>query len=257
MADALRASIIASKPDHIAFTGDIMNLAGRSEFPQALQWLKDFADPLKLSFTPGNHDAYVPVPWQDGLELLSPWMKGDRRDTQPGSGPAFPYVRLRRNVALIGLNSGIPQPIRKAGGTLGAQQLRDLGHHLDQLAQQGFYRVVMIHHPPLPGLAPDRRALADAEPLRDILQNNGCELVLHGHNHITMMNWLETKTGACPVIGVPSASITGHKRYDEAAWNLYRIRRHEGRWQTEMTVNRWNADASKVEAQTPALLLPP
>jgi 3',5'-cyclic AMP phosphodiesterase CpdA len=256
VADAIQASIIASAPDHVALTGDLVNVAAWNEFPEAANWVARFGNPDALTFVPGNHDAYVPVPWARGLANLEPWMKPDRYETT-GDNSLFPFVRLRRTVALIGLNSGLPQKYHLAAGTVGAQQLRDLGHVLSLLGQQGFYRVVLIHHPPLPGLAVARKALTDAAALKAVLAESGCELVLHGHNHRGMLNWLDTKNGMCPVIGAPSASINGDDKHETAGWNQYRIKRHQGQWQTEMTPHRWDRKTQAVEQQSTVMLLPP
>ncbi len=251
IADAARASIIAEAPDHIALTGDLINIASRAEFEQGTKWLQEFANPERLSFVPGNHDTYVEVPFAEGLQHFAPWMKGDRFRADE---PVFPYLRLRRNVALIGVNSGCAQSYRKAGGTVGQQQLQTLSHHLETLGQQGFYRVVMIHHPPLPNLAVPRKALNDAAALQDVLKSQGAELVLHGHNHATMLNWLDTTSGPCPCIGVPSASMKGDGKHEASAWNLYRIRRHQGRWKTDMTTHSWNAASKSFDAGTTIVL---
>lgn len=249
--DAARTSILAEAPDHIALTGDLVNIAARAEFAQGAKWLQEFASPERLSFVPGNHDTYVDVPHETGLRHFVPWMQSDR----PKLGePLFPYLRLRRNVALIGINSGCPQSLTMAGGTLGTQQLQDLSHQLETLGQQGFYRVVMIHHPPLPNLAVQRKALTDAPALQEILQQQGAELVLHGHNHENMLNWLDTKSGPCPVIGVPSASMKGDAKHEAAAWNIYRIRRHQSRWLTEMTTHTWNPPEQKFVSASPVVL---
>ena len=242
---------MASKPDHTAFTGDLVNIAAWQEFPPAADWLKTLGSPDQLSFVPGNHDAYVEVPFDKGLGHFAPWMQSDK----PVEG-LFPSVKLRRNIAILGVNSGCPQPYSKAAGRLGPAQLRDLSHHLEALGHQGFFRVLMIHHPPLPGLALSRKALTDANELAEVLQAKGCELVLHGHNHKTMLNWLETTSGKCPVIGVPSASMKGDDNHEAAAWNRCDIKRIQNRWQVEMTVHTWNGATSKVEAHKPAMLSP-
>jgi 3',5'-cyclic AMP phosphodiesterase CpdA len=256
VADAIQASIIATNPDHIALTGDMVNIAAWSEFPTAAEWISRFGSPDRLSFVPGNHDTYVPVTWSKGLGQFAPWMNADRVDTMAGT-PPFPFVRLRRTTALIGLNTGQPQSYRLAAGTLGLQQLRDLRTILGQLGQQGFYRVVMLHHPPLPGLAVKRKALTDAAALKSVLADEGCELVLHGHNHVSMLNWLDTKSGPTPIIGVASASSMGNATHEAAAWNRFHIRRLQGRWLTDMTVHRWNRENGTVEARPTVTLSPP
>jgi 3',5'-cyclic AMP phosphodiesterase CpdA len=249
VAAAIRSSMLAARPDHICFTGDAVNIGAWPEFPRAATWLSSLGAPDRLSVVPGNHDCYVTVPEEHGLSWFAPWMGG-------GSNLAFPYTHLRRNVAVIGLNSGLPQSLFKAAGRVGAEQRRDLGHHLQRLSSQGFCRVVMIHHPPLPGLAKARKALDDAQDLRAVLQENGCELVLHGHNHHFMHNTLETKSGIAHVIGAPSASMAPRGHHEAAGWNEFRIKRARGTWQIELVRHTWQPDAGSVEATKPALLSP-
>ncbi|MGH6854472.1 MAG: metallophosphoesterase family protein, partial [Aestuariivirga sp.] len=236
--------IKAAAPDHIAFTGDMVNVAAWAEFPLAARWIENLGSPENLSFVPGNHDCYVDCPWEQGLGHFAPWMTGDlqvkeaRTDAQIAT--PFPFVRLRQNVALIALASGRPQPLRRAGGKLGAAQLSSLSVLLRDLRQRGYARVVLIHHPPLPGLAPSRKALRDAGALRRVLVEEGAELVLHGHNHRHMLNPLATSYGACHVVGIPSASMRAGGRDHPAAWYFYRILRQEGRWLTAVTVRAFD-----------------
>ena len=149
-------------PDHICFTGDLVNIAAKAEFRRGLQWLKTVGTPENLTMVPGNHDAYVHVAHETGLGLLNPYMEGDGAS----SDHIFPFVRLRRNVAIIGVSSALPQSLNRAGGTLGKEQRNALATRLADLGARGFYRLVMIHHPPLPGLTPARRALTDASELQ-------------------------------------------------------------------------------------------
>jgi 3',5'-cyclic AMP phosphodiesterase CpdA len=254
IAAATVASIDAAGANHIAFTGDLLNISAFEEFSRGREWLEKLGSPDDVSFVPGNHDAYVKVPYEEGLTRFAPWMMADG---MKDGALQFPFVRLRRNVALIGLTTALPQALHKAGGTLGENQLRNLPAVLESLQSQGFYRVVMIHHPPLPGLAPPRKALTDAEELQAILKDKGCELVLHGHNHRTMENWFETRSGPAVAIGVASASGAPHGHYEAAGWNLFRIRRQHGRWQAEITRHHWNAASGKFVGTKPALLSPP
>jgi 3',5'-cyclic AMP phosphodiesterase CpdA len=256
IANAVRDSILDSKVDHIALTGDLVNIATWNEFPAAAEWVSTFGPPERLSFVPGNHDTYVSVPWDKGLKHLTPWMKPDRHETD-GEITQFPYVRMRRTAALIGLNSGRPQNFFSAAGTVGEQQLRDLKHILAMLGQQGFFRIVMIHHPPLPGLAKPRKALTDATALKQVLVEEGCELVLHGHNHRFMLNWLETKAGQAPIVGAPSASLQGDNIHEPAGWNNFHIQRKQGRWQTDLTVHRWSQASARIERGETITLSPP
>ncbi len=232
VADALRVDILNSKPDHIAFTGDGVNIASPKEFPLLLKWIEHFGAADFLSYIPGNHDTYVKTAYEKSLGLIEPYMRGDMRGEQQ-----FPYVRLRRNVALIGLNSAIPRGFHSAEGRLGNAQREALRARLVELKNKGFYRLVMIHHPPAIGIATRYRSLIDAPELMAVLAEAGAELVIHGHNHRREMNWLETGASRIPLIGVPSASMASP--HHPAEWNLYSITRNGGRWQTQVSMRSW------------------
>lgn len=251
IANAIADDIVKAGVDHVALTGDIVNIAAGDEFPVAAAWMAGLGPPGRVSFVPGNHDTYVLLGWERGLSHLGPYMTGDMKvasvHVTPQVAASFPYVRLRKNIALIGLCSGLPQPLHRAAGLLGAVQLQSLRYLLRDLRERGFARIVMIHHPPLPGLAPARKALKDAGQLKDILTAEGAELVLHGHNHAHMENALQSRFGMVHALGVPSASMALPGDYDFATWNRYDIDRHGGRWVTAVTVRTWNPAKRLVE----------
>lgn len=233
-ANLLRDDVLAACVNHMCFTGDLVNIAAKAEFARGAAWLAQFGAPADVSMVPGNHDAYVPALLETGLGLFRNNMQGDVASSEN----QFPFVRLRRNVAIIGLNSGVPQSLRKAGGMLGDFQLNSLAARLADLGSRGFYRAVMIHHPPLPGLAKPRKSLSDAAALQRVLEEHGAELVLHGHNHRCMVNQLKTKSGTAHIIGVPSASMADAPGHESAQWHAYTISRAKGQWQTRMSIRR-------------------
>ena len=251
IAGAIASDIVNAAPDHVALTGDIVNIAAHGEFPAAAAWLKNLGAPDQVSFVPGNHDTYVRFGWDKGLGHLADYMAGDMKVTSAYMthqvATPFPFVRLRKNIALIGLCSGLPQPLSRAAGRLGEVQRQALAPLLRELRERGFARIVMIHHPPLPGLAVPRKALKDAGELKDILVAEGAELVLHGHNHLHMANTLASRFGTVHVLGVPSASLGTKGHYDLAAWNRYDIVRQGGRWTIQVTVRAWDPDSRHVQ----------
>lgn len=251
IADAMAADIVAHRPDHIALTGDLINLALLDEFVSAAQWLKSFGSPKWITFVPGNHDIYVDVPWEKGAGLWADYMIGDMRMQgirgTAGIAAPFPFVRQRKNVALVGLSSAAPQSLRKAGGRLGTPQIEALASILSELRTRGYFRVVLIHHPPLPGQTSPRKCLADAKELKAVLEAEGAELVLHGHNHRPTRVDLATRHGACHILGASSGSARATKKFPAAAWLLFAIQRLEGAWQTSMTVRAWNEEARQFE----------
>ena len=244
IAMAMVADIRTRSPDHVALTGDLINIALKQEFVEAAQWLKAFGPADWITLVPGNHDAYRPFPWAQGAGLWSDYMTSDIKlaaTPDPADPDAlFPFVRQRRNIALIGLSTAVPQSLFRAGGRLGEGQLARLPPLLQDLRERGFYRVILIHHPPVPGLTPRRRALDDDTQLKRILEEHGADLVLYGHNHRHGRSSLQTRFGATPIMGAPSATSPGHGAHDAAAWYFYKIRRQDGIWQTNVTVHRWN-----------------
>lgn len=184
IANGIRSDVVAAKPDHTAVTGDLVNIAAVAEFAPAARWLSGFGQPQNVSFVPGNHDCYVPVPYSSGLAHFEAFAEGDMKLQQPllhpGGTMTYPYVRLRRNVALIGLTSGLPQAMHRASGNLGPEQLSQLAKLLPELRKKGYCRVVMIYHPPMGILANARRGLRDVAELEIILREHGAELACMG-----------------------------------------------------------------------------
>ena len=75
---------------------------------------------------------------------------------------------------------------------------------------------------------------------------HGAELLLHGHDHLAMTNWLGGPDGAgVPAIGVPSASAKPGMDHDPAGYNLYRIEGSPGAWRCE-AVSRGMRDDGKI-----------
>src|SRR5438105_1126903 len=246
---AMTADIRAAGPDHVALTGDLVNIALPAEFIVAAKWLKDFGPPGWITVVPGNHDAYVNFPWANGAGLWADYMTGDMNvpgARQKGNIAAvFPFVRQRKNIALIGVSSAVPQAYHRAGGRLGSLQLTHLAEILRDLRERGYYRVVLIHHPPIPGLTPKRRELEDAAGLKAVLEGEGAELVLHGHNHHHSRVTLASRHGPVHILGLPSASTPVKRSDDPAAWSLYRIHRQNGGWQATATVRSWDNEAKR------------
>jgi 3',5'-cyclic AMP phosphodiesterase CpdA len=230
IADAITADVIAGAPDHVAVTGDLVNIALADEFAPARAWLDRLGPPDRVSFVPGNHDIYVRATVLDADCHWGAYMLGD----SAAASHRFPFVRRRGPVALIGLSSALPTAPFMASGRLGAAQIERLAALLPELADS--FRVVLIHHPPL-GRRPWNKRLTDAAALLRVLQQHGAELVLHGHDHREMLNWATGPTGPIPVVGVPSASAAaGSHEDDPAAWHLYAIDGEPGSWRCEMTV---------------------
>ena len=232
--DALVADMKAQAPDHIAVTGDLVNLALEAEFAPALAWLESVGPPDRVTAIPGNHDAYVSATRHRFGETFLHYIAADT----PGAA-AFPAVRRRGPLALISLSTAVPTLPLMATGTLGRDQLAALAEVLEQLAAEDVFRVLLVHHP-LKSSARAKR-MTDAPELLALLKRHGVELVLHGHDHIHSTMWFEGPNGNIPALGVPSASALAHGRYPAAAYNLLTIEKDNAGWRCEQTVRSLGA----------------
>ena len=229
MLDVLVADMQAQAPDHIALTGDLVNLALAAEFPRARRWIEVVGKPDDVSLVPGNHDAYVPGASEKFSETFGDYMRSDG-----AAVPSFPYLRIREPIALIGVSSSVPTAPFMATGWLGDAQLEALDRLLASLADTHLFRVLMIHHPLRS--AKWMKRLTDSDALQALLKRHGVELILQGHDHIHSTMWFEGPQRRIPAIGVPSASSLAHGHKPAAAYNLFAIARDGERWRCEQTV---------------------
>ena len=234
--DALVADMQAQRPDHIAVTGDLVNLALEAEFTPAQAWLESIGTPRDVTVVPGNHDAYVRATRHYFAGAFENYLRGDAE----ADGTPFPFVRRRGPLALIGVSSAVPTPPLMATGRLGRAQLDALDQRLAQLSGDEAFRVLLVHHP----LHSDSRIkrLTDSLALQAVLKRRGVELVLHGHDHIHSTMWVEGVDKQIPAIGVPSASAIAHRHYPGAAYNLFSISGDGGKWRCVQTVRGVDAD---------------
>src|SRR6266478_2249716 len=168
-------------PDHIAVTGDLVNLSLEDEFPPARTFIESLGRAANVTLVPGNHDAYVRSAVSYTQAHWGDFMRGDANGALHEY--TFPFVRRRGPLALIGLSSALPTAPFMATGRLGAEQIAKLAAVLDGCGRDGLFRVVLIHHPPLS--TPRRRfkRLLDGADFRAALARHGAELVIHGHDH--------------------------------------------------------------------------
>jgi 3',5'-cyclic AMP phosphodiesterase CpdA len=246
--DVLAATIHDLKTcaaDHIAVTGDLVNLSLSDEYNRARGWLETLGAPHDVTLVPGNHDVYVRSVIDAPATYWGDYMRGDDGVVH------FPYLRRRGNVALIALSTAVPTAPFLATGRLGKTQLARLIEILEQT--QKLFRIVLIHHPPVTPPHRHLRRLTDAADLHGVLAEKGAELLLHGHDHCRSVIWLDGPRGKFPAVGVPSASArSAHGDENAAGYNLYRIDGETGRWRCEMIGRERDAVGTirEVERQT-------
>lgn len=165
--------VVHLAPDQILVSGDLTQTGTVEEIDAALGWIQRLGSPEQVLVVPGNHDVYaaesmarVQSRWGDYLHLAN---------------AEYPLVRDFAGVRIVGLCSARPTPPFSATGRLGEDQCERLDALLAEAADA--LQVVLLHHPPVPGLVTPRKRLQDADVLADILSRRGVELVLHGHQH--------------------------------------------------------------------------
>jgi 3',5'-cyclic AMP phosphodiesterase CpdA len=283
----------AQTPDHIAVTGDLVNISLAGEYPPARLWLETLGLPGDVSLVPGNHDAYVRAAARAPVQHWGDFMRGDRHPeeraqraskgdggyagassfeasppyppSQAGEGKEegvpqdhgirFPFLRCRGSLALIGLSSAVPTLPHLATGRLGAAQLARLAQLLDECARAALFRVVLIHHPPMSKRSRYLKRLVDGASLREVLARHGAELVLHGHDHVHSLAHLAGPQRPIPVVGVPSASQAPSGGPKQASYNLYRIGGTSGAWKCEAISRGLSTDGETIAEIKRTILL--
>ena len=250
--DALLSDLRRTRPEHIVITGDLTHIGLPDEFRQARLWLDRLGAADRVTVVPGNHDAYVRTPWCSTFSLWQPYMQSDPEVgvfPETGEQQLFPSLRIRNGVALIGLSSASASAPFLATGSLGSLQRKRLAHLLEQTAEQGLFRIVLLHHPPRVEDEKWRKRLTDGKALCAILERVGAELVLHGHSHRTVEAGIPHGQGTIPVVGIPSASAIGHQPGRRAQYYLYRVRREGDHWSVRVSVRGYQPEQDSFELQ--------
>jgi 3',5'-cyclic AMP phosphodiesterase CpdA len=235
--DALSSDLQNRAPDHTVITGDLTHISLPQEFLEAREWLRSLGTAERITVVPGNHDCYVRMPWDQSLGLWSEFMRAD--SAEAGTGSLFPLVRIRGPVAFIGLSSAEPSPPLFATGRLGDEQLDRLDQALAALEHSGLLRVLMLHHPPVPGTERWRKRLVDAPELCSLLEKRPVDMVLHGHRHRPGHTLIKMTGRQIPVFGIPSASAAGLHCKHASEYNEYDVVRTERGWRVDVRARSW------------------
>jgi 3',5'-cyclic AMP phosphodiesterase CpdA len=207
--------------DRVVITGDLSNLALEQEFEHIGAKLDAIGRPVTI--IPGNHDTYT-----RGAErsrrfeaMLGQFMAGERvGDDHSGY---YPFVQRFGEVALIGVSTARASMPLYAVGTVGPAQLARLDHMLAQLDQQGLTRIVLIHHPVMPGEALRRHDLLDLDAFGQVIARRGAELILHGHEHRSIEGTIPGPNGPVLVHGISSATNLSRHPGREASFSIYDV----------------------------------
>jgi 3',5'-cyclic AMP phosphodiesterase CpdA len=232
--DDMIEDLNAQGVDHILCTGDVTNLALRREFEFARGKFDRLAlGPERVTVIPGNHDAYVAEGVPLFAELFAPyattdagwaWTDADRDASGAPDDLHWPIVRVRGDLAVIGLSTSRATPWFTAYGRAGAGQLARLRRALADERLRGKVRIIAIHHPPAGKRAKSRiRGLRDHGAFAEVIAETGADLIVHGHEHRDMMEALAGPAGDVPVRGIASGTYHHDKPERTARYRVFQI----------------------------------
>ncbi len=238
--EAMVRDINAQGVDQIICTGDVTNLALEPEFLFARELFAGFAlDPAHITVVPGNHDVYVPAGRALFSKFFADYMSPDRawqREPSDGRDQAgnastdlpeveWPIVRVRGQVAIIGISTSIPTPWFTAYGKIDRRQLARLRDIMTSPALEGKLRLIAIHHPPAGRAAKNLvRGLHGWARLAETLAATGAELVIHGHEHRDLRHSLPgPDERGIPVLGIQSGSYCGERPERTARYRIFHV----------------------------------
>ncbi len=226
--DLLQTSLLRHTLDHIVITGDLTHLGLPQEFQEARLWLDSLQTIADTTVIPGNHEAYVPTSYESTLKQWEPYFQSDILHNGDHTGRTrgpFPSLRIRGPVAFIGVSTACPTAPFLATGNLDKRQLAEMTDIIRSLRDRTLFKVLLIHHPPLPQTVRWRKRLTNTEQLQEVLSRFPVDLILHGHSHKCTLEFLATPGHRTPVVGVPSASARGEHPGDESQYCLFHLTR--------------------------------
>jgi 3',5'-cyclic AMP phosphodiesterase CpdA len=199
--------------ERVVVTGDLTNLSLEPEFELVRRKLAEL--PVPATVIPGNHDTYTrgSVRSQRFEHYMSEFMAGGR-DAQ------YPFVQELDDVAIVGVSTAIASLPLYAVGRVGDAQLARLRSELSRHRGKRA-RVVLIHHPPVAGVSKPRHDLLDLSAFGEVLEQEGAELVLHGHEHRRIDTHLAGPDGPIPVHGIGSGTALSQSPGKRASFSVY------------------------------------
>ena len=212
---ALRAAVVAARPDLVAISGDFTQRARRSEFAAARAFTDTLPTPRLV--VPGNHD--VPL-WNVATRFLTPlarYRKYIADDLEPE------YVDEEMVVA--GVNTARSWAVGEGRINLG--QVDRIVERL-HVAPASAVRVIVTHHPfDLPPGVQERRLLGRAYPAMAKLARANADLFLSGHLHLSHISSSAVRyriEGHSALI-VQAGTLSTRSRGELPSFNVIRMHR--------------------------------
>lgn len=223
--DQLTQAVCGESANLVIVSGDLVHIGLERELLEARAWLESLGGPDEVLVAPGNHDCYHPESWPLVQRIYRPYLG---TWNEKGSHGDYPVLRRVDGVSIITASSAAPAPWWAAFGTLGVDQRTRLASMLHEEREN--LRFLVLHHPPLPGMASMRKALTDAHALKAILDNTRPQITLHGHLHRNQA--LITPQGRI-FCTAPASSV---RERAPASYRVFEIAAQRDSWQIDMTL---------------------
>ena len=194
--------------DHIIITGDIVNIALPEEIQVANKYLKLLNNKNNISIVPGNHEAYVKKSLNKILNEWSIYMKDDFNHLIINNNKnQFPYLKIKNNIAIIGLSTACSSLPGLAIGKIGIKQINKLIKILKFLSKYSIFKILIMHHPPYNNKSYWNKRLIDSSTLLDIIKCYEIHLILHGHMHNNSIETIQSLYNKVFVLGAPATFL--------------------------------------------------
>jgi 3',5'-cyclic AMP phosphodiesterase CpdA len=169
-------------PDLCVVSGDLTQRARADQFEAARAFLAQLPQPVL--FVPGNHD--MPL-WNLSARLLAPFARY-RRALGPQTEP---LIHLP-DAVVQGVNTA--NPFVWKAGRLRNDSLRRIAASFAG-APQGHWRIVVMHHAPVPAADGTPADIANPDEALAALARAGADIVLSGHTHLPHTGFADTAAG--------------------------------------------------------------
>ena len=233
--------IHSKKTKHTLITGDLVNLSLESEFINASNFLNESFPQNNYSIVPGNHDAYVKIDYKKSLRHFE--VGQDKINLQTSNSP-FPFLKIIDRIAIIGFSTAIQSPPFMCWGKISKEQIELFDQLLDSIDQNDYFKIIMLHHPLHQFGWMNMKGLLNKDNIVDKILNRGANLIIHGHLHREVINFIEYNKTSIPCIGAPSSSriIDGALSYLQ-----YHIRKIDDTWTLKVYRRNYNFNTNSFE----------